>query len=244
MTGRTSFLALLATPFLAVALVNPLAAEWVEYGGPFGDPSVPSYGASHTLTASNPNWSTNFGEGSYAAFQDTLYAVAGASPSGDDTGTGTVEAHWEPGYLQMGRGWWYYGQVLYKFQAGAGQTFEGGTISAGLNRGTSHAMYLETITSQPELYAIAPNPGGVEELGLQAWTSFAKTNDNGSGAQDIEVAIPSGVSEFWLMVGKEQSAGKDWFNHITVNANVIPEPGSLVLLVVSLCLGQLVRRRK
>ena len=216
-------------------------AEWVEFGGPFGDPSVPAYGAGHTLTQASPSWGTSFVYADYAAFQADLYCVAGASPNGDETGVGTVESHWEPDYLMMGRGWWYYGQIFYHFQTTGGESFDGGTVTAGLNRDDGASMYIETVTSEPELYGIFFNPGGVDELGLKAWTTFDKMNSLGDASKALQVNIPSGVSEFWVIVGKEQVGGKDWFTELNVNANVVPEPISLVLLALG---AGLVRRRK
>ena len=214
---------------LVVAMVSPAMAEWVEFGGPFGDPQVPSYGAGHTLTQASPSWNTSFLYADYAAFQADLYCVAGAGPNDGDTGPGTVDTHWEPDYLQMGRGWWYYGQIFYHFQTTGGDTFDGGTVTAGLNRDDGTAMYVETTVDQPQLYVIdLVDP--VHELGLTGWTTFDKMNSLGDGTKAMQVDIPTGVTDFWVILAKEQVGGKDWYTEFSVNANVVPEPATLMLL--------------
>jgi hypothetical protein len=199
-------------------------------------------GAIITLSTATPSWSANLA--TYSNFIGDVYAIGGYSGGSamgnveyQDNATEINNYGLSGPFVKVGPGGGgsFKGWVLYKFVLPAGQTtLAGGTITANALRVNNLPEPVPTWMGVSSAEITGPSTvdlgGGADEA------AFTKTNFPAPGSGwgtygTISLAIPTGVSQFYVAFLKDWGCNeKLCYQDLDVNAVVVPEPATMVLL--------------
>lgn len=201
------------------------------------------------LSTGSPAYSADLS--TYSSFLSDVHTLAGYSGGAGD-GTGDVmhvegpsdtvygDVPFSPYVMVGSRADGQAGFVIYKFATVPGQvTGSGGTITTSLyfrgdptgSMGTNAFIGIApTLNAEGSLNGIS-NSADFKDLTMAALfpTPTPDVYDT-YVANGVQLSIPEGVSEFYLMFADEYGSGRLGFGSVEVSANVVPEPAAISLL--------------
>ncbi|MHB0947046.1 MAG: hypothetical protein ACYC3B_07730 [Sedimentisphaerales bacterium] len=229
--------ALLLVAVSVQATVNPIAKS-------------DATGTVITLSTGAPSWSADLT--TYANFIGDVYAIGGYS-GGSANGNVAYEDGADIGnwgmsgpFIKVGpsTGGSYKGWVLYRFALPAGQTTAaGGTITANairVNNYDASVTWMGVLGAEIAGASTIDLGGGADEAAFTK-TNFPKPAYTWGSYGTLSLDIPTGVSMFYVAFFEEWGSNeKIGYQGLDVNANIIPEPITMVLLGLG---GLLIRRK-
>ena len=229
--AKRSMAALLVAVMLAVsaqATVSPIAKG--------------TYNEGIALSAEASSWSANLS--TYETFIGDVHQIGGYSGGSvlgnveyQDNATQINNYGLQGPFVKVGpnTGGSYKGWGLYKFVLATGQTTgEGGTITANalrVNNAGDAALTWMGVSGAEITGASRVDLGGAADEAAFIKTNFALPQVGWGSYGTLNLAIPTGVSQFYVAFFEDWGSNeKICYQSLNVNANIVPEPATMILL--------------
>lgn len=241
---------------IALMAIAGLGISALAHAGVVTGPPVDTFTTADTsrdilLTAGSPTFSANLT--TWGTFSGQLHSLLGShSADGGIGGKADVE-HQDASsadgihgdialpYAMVGRGangatGWF----LYKFKTPSGYvTGSGGTVDAsvyfrhdpneGVHGSNAYIAISDTVTIRNDRYGLDDDPNTFDAK-LTMQTLFGPGHGYDTYTGPASLAIPAGLSEFYVVITEAGSSARFAITDFDVNAVVVPEPVSLSIL--------------
>ena len=240
---RTVLLVMVAS----LAIVS--CAQATLYGPPIAGWTTADSSRDISLTNASPAFSADLS--SYANWTGDLHTVVGYAANFGGAGQAAIQYEDQAGfistgpYASLGRGTSGTGLVVYKFVTESGYTTAaGGTISAHVD------FYGKPVSQGNKMFLGASTALTIGGALMNLQNSYTDQNTmeevfggdvHGIWHGTANVAVPVGVSEFYVVLADNGNTGYMSYTTLDVAANLVPEPATLLILSLG---GLFIRRLK